>query len=376
MSNSSTHVQDATTGRLEVVLERLGAMFRAAGEYTNVDIAVAYASRRGVDLLNSSARGGASWGTAKKRILVSIDSGFTEPEALDSLAALEHAEVRVPRGKEVLRRPQLRPVRAFHPKCFVVRGSSAAEPAALLIGSANLTGSALTTGTEVVSEYVWPAGYQDSTLQGMADYLAWFDEAWEKADPLAGILDAYRTARSQLDTHAVSPGDQDSIAVAYDPGSDDVIVDGREGALLAAARALYIEAGSLSQNLGRGLPGNQLDTRRGTRVFFGFPADTVIKNTVLGQIEVRFETGSYQRFSVRFGDNMMDKVNLPIPGSQGPESYDGKTLLFARDELASDGTPRFTLSTPVPETLDQTISLARRTEARALSSGRRWGLLF
>ena len=34
--------------------------------------------------------------------------------------------------------------------------------------------------------------------------------------------------------------------------------------------------------------------------------------------------------SVRFGNNQMDKVNLPIPGEEGPDSYDNTVLHFER----------------------------------------------
>jgi hypothetical protein len=33
---------------------------------------------------------------------------------------------------------------------------------------------------------------------------------------------------------------------------------------------------------------------------------------------------------MRFGNNYMDKLNLPIPTDEGPEEYEGTTLLFER----------------------------------------------
>ena len=34
--------------------------------------------------------------------------------------------------------------------------------------------------------------------------------------------------------------------------------------------------------------------------------------------------------SVRFGNNSIDKVNLPIPGAAGPETYDNGVVHFER----------------------------------------------
>ena len=41
-----------------------------------------------------------------------------------------------------------------------------------------------------------------------------------------------------------------------------------------------------------------------------------------------------------FGNNYMDKLNLPIPGDEGPDRYEGTTLLFER---RSDGSFEMTV---------------------------------
>jgi hypothetical protein len=68
-------------------------------------------------------------------------------------------------------------------------------------------------------------------------------------------------------------------------------------------------------------------------VFFGFPADTVSRNTVFGHVVIQYGRSESQERSVRFGDNFMDKVNLPIPGGvTGPLTYDHSVLRFERTE--------------------------------------------
>ncbi len=55
------------------------------------------------------------------------------------------------------------------------------------------------------------------------------------------------------------------------------------------------------------------------------------KNTVLGSVNIQAVGFPSQACSVRFANNQMDKVNLPIPdGVQGPATYDNSCLLFER----------------------------------------------
>ena len=81
---------------------------------------------------------------------------------------------------------------------------------------------------------------------------------------------------------------------------------------------------------GRRKPGNQSDLKRGTRVYFGFVPDAVPPNTVLGSITLQYGNMSPCARSIKFGDNHMDKVNRPIPGKDGPESYDESVVQFER----------------------------------------------
>lgn len=371
-----THAQDATTGRIDVVLDRLTHAFAVLPSFSRVDVAVAYASLRGVELLLARAGGKRSWTSARKRFLVSMDSGFTEPDALSRLASIPGADVRVPNARVVLRRAGLRPVRPFHPKAYLVYGDSFSSPAVLVSGSANLTASALTTGAEVITDRLWLKGVPRLGTTGYAEFLTWFEEAWSLATPLAEVLDEYRGKRSRLGSRTPVPEDQDPAAVAYFPTSPTVAIQGPDAARLAVAKGFWIDAGILSRNRGPGVPGNQLDAPRGSRVYFGFTAAAVPRNHIFGDIELRFGPGVYSRHSVRFGNNQMDKINLPIPGTVGPATYDGQVLLFDRDDPARDGTPRFTITIPSRRALASRESSALAYIRRAMSSGREWGLIF
>ena len=62
---------------------------------------------------------------------------------------------------------------------------------------------------------------------------------------------------------------------------------------------------------------------------------------MLGRVILKNEGFQQALCSVRFANNMMDKINLPIPGTQGPATYDHSILLFERNGYAADGTPIF-----------------------------------
>jgi hypothetical protein len=145
--------QDAATGRIAVIANAIAAA-AATVPYNLADVAVAYATRRGVELLNRRLDG-TGWTGATKRFLISVDFGVTEPEALAALEALPNAEVRVPNGLVVLASEALRPPSTFHTKAYAFRVSDAASQLALVVGSANITASALATGAEAVIVQTW-----------------------------------------------------------------------------------------------------------------------------------------------------------------------------------------------------------------------------
>src|SRR5262249_52322246 len=98
---------------------------------------------------------------------------------------------------------------------------------------------------------------------------------------------------------------------------------------LATAAFLWVEVRYVVENLGRGRPGNQIDLQRGTRVFFGLGVGQVPRNTPLGTMRIRTH-GTAVDCNMRFGNNHMDKLNLPVPGEVGPATYESQTLLFGR----------------------------------------------
>lgn len=118
-------------------------------EVTHLRWAVAYATLRGCERLFdriSSQIGANNLGQIQKDFIISLDFGLTDPSALQYLQELNNSTVHVA-NPEVVNRGGLRPVKAFHPKVYLFNSPDSNY---FVVGSANLTESALLTNTEVV----------------------------------------------------------------------------------------------------------------------------------------------------------------------------------------------------------------------------------
>src|SRR6266511_2563099 len=85
----------------------LDAFRRAAAaiRFDRVRAAFAYASVGGAQLLHwTLSEEDVDWEGARKRWLISLDWGHTDPAALEFLSSLEGSEVRIPLAEEVLAR--------------------------------------------------------------------------------------------------------------------------------------------------------------------------------------------------------------------------------------------------------------------------------
>jgi hypothetical protein len=229
----------------------------------------------------------------------------------------------------------------------------------------------MSTGAEIVTAQTGPHN------SGAAGYLEWFDIVWDRAVDVGTVIEEYRRKRAILGVRPPAVEDQDLAARLYSPPPGaSVSVRGADAVRLSMATAYWIEAGKLSRNRGRLVPGNQLDAPRGARVFFGFTAASVSRNHIFGDIQLRFSSSVYGLYSVRFGNNQMDKINLPIPGSAGPDSYDGKILVFTREPKWGIGPERFTLNVISRAALSVRQRSAATSWEGRMNSGRSWGLLF
>jgi len=345
------------------------------------DAAVAYVTRSGVLALDKACReySPKGWPRMKKRWLVGIDYCRTEPVALEMLLAFPNSDVRVHAGIEVVARKLCTPVLPFHPKTYILHGPK--NTIGAICGSGNLSGNGLTKGHEVGNLMITanPMSAEERVIQGICRHLnAWFINSWKNATLIKSVFKAYQAVYEAADhLRAPTPTDDDSsdtrtLEIApcnrHALGPDDL-------RKLRACKSLWIEAGNLHHNRGKDAsgqwkPGNQLMLTRMTRVFFGFPARDLPTDSAVGDITISFRNRTRPDCSLRFSNNSMDVLTLPVPGDGGPAKYDQENLLFRKEKGGG-----FVLS--IGDARKKRIWI-RKSKAidgyHRMTSGRQWGV--
>ncbi len=167
-------IQSKRTASTATIKAAFQAIFQNQSVQT-AHVAVAYATVSGVRaLLGSMPRGG----VRKSQWLFGLDDCITQPGAIDAAAKLPGAELRVASLGAVSRR--------FHPKVYYFQSDSVAD--VIVIGSANLTDSALSGNSEAVAQVeakspseraqmktvwheIWKQGHQPTSLE-LKEYTA------------------------------------------------------------------------------------------------------------------------------------------------------------------------------------------------------------
>jgi HKD family nuclease len=295
---------------------------------------VAYASLSGCNLLHKLLLdANPAWNEIKKDWLIGLDNGITESKSLEYLAGLPNSTVHL-YDAEYLLNNDLNPRQKFHTKLYIFE-SSKDHTLGMFSGSANLTFSGLSLNTEQAISVVFNKPItndeqhsldrlyeQKQILERVFDTNVEFSqhlceryrELCEHRQELVKNEDNRRTPRS-LDTNQPEPNLNVAIA-------------------MAAATNFWVEIRYVVKNLGKELPGNQIELQRGSRVFFGFDAKKVPTNTLFGSRIIRYENQDHE-CNMRFGNNQMDKLNLPAPNDINLDTYENKILLFTRlsDEI-------------------------------------------
>lgn len=154
--------------------------------------AFAYATKGGVKRLRNKLPD--SLGSTSPQWLVSFDYGYTQPEAVRLLD--EMGSVRVIGAESMRRSGSLNANPRFHPKFIWIQEE---ENNHLMMGSANLTESALTRNWEAVV-FLHSINPDHSAIDRVS---TWWEETWDESDPVdEELLDWYEDARESSD---VSP---------------------------------------------------------------------------------------------------------------------------------------------------------------------------
>lgn len=326
---------------------------------TEVQAAVAYATHSGVGEFCNVLDNVPAWRNARKQWLVGIDYCRSDPSALAHLAAISRSNVRIHDGLFVSARAGCVPRVSFHPKLYVFKRDGAS---AVVVGSGNLSQTGLRVGVEAAASLRCSA---DPPLQPI---IQWFGQMWRAATPLNQIAVAYESRYSAQDNR-VRPAPVEDDAAPASAGTRGQLTP-QQLRQLRVCEHLWIQAGNLHENRGAGQPGNQLMLKRNSRVFFGFQARELPTDSAIGQVAIRYGNAERDDCSLRFSNNSMDVLTLPIPGQGGPPAYDQKTLLFTRI-----GVRRYRLELAQNGDVAQWRRRSRTIDAAfSIKGGREWGV--
>jgi hypothetical protein len=212
-------------------------------------------------------------------------------------------EIRIHDGDHVVQSEGFIPRISYHLKTVLTTETNGL-PAKQIVGSGNLSASGLGAGIEagclVDHSTIDPSCSKALILE--------LEKIWESSIPFGRLIDAYEAGYKLLTQPNVkSPKRKAS----------------------AARETFWIDVGYVTKNRGEDRPGNQFDLPRGSHEFLGIAK--VINprlNSVLGEVNIGTPRGQIVARSLRFGNNAMEKLTLPIPEEHGYECYDGKILTF------------------------------------------------
>lgn len=305
----------------------------------------AYATQSGAALFDLEV-GDSFWAGTHSRWLFGIDYGRTQPQALRLMCSRPNVEIRIHDGMYVVDQPGFVPRRDFHAKMAILTNREN-ERSGMVVGSGNFSSNGLRKNVEAGAAVLTHGAKEfDAMLRStlVAAHLLWNDAAH-----VSDILDLYEKRWSA----SFSRG-------ATEPPSI-------HEADLREIPIFWIEAGYVTKNRGPHRPGNQIDFPRGMSKYFGFnaPAD-LPANSVIGEVVFETPTGAPVTNNLRLGNNMMEKISLPIPETHGFDIYDGKVLMFQRAKGC------FVMRALEADDFEASFG-DRLTAVRVMSSGRRYG---
>jgi len=298
------------------------------GKIRNFDAAVAYATIGGVKTLMRTLQSsiGQEWDLVTKRWLVGIDWCRTDPPALRALQSGSNSTVKIPNGKNLVAAGNCSPRDTFHPKLFILKGDKATS---VVCGSGNLSANGLLRGCECGNLSV----FANDARENLKPMMEWYHKAWGSADDFGDIAASYEAiCRERVRNDRIVAADDDTKPPDEAPADRRSLTEDQIRELRTFDN-FWIDAGALGANLGAGIPGNQLDMKRFSRAFFGADIENLAPNTEIDQISLIWDGERIPDRTLKYGDNHMDKLNIPPAGDRGKMFYRDKALLFRRATL-------------------------------------------
>jgi HKD family nuclease len=242
----------------------------------------------------------------KCRWLFSFDYGRSHPTALQKVKDLADSTIRIYDGEYVVQAKSFTPRVSYHLKTALTLQRDG-YPRHQIVGSGNLSASGLLSGIEAGCI----VDYSDLDQESGTTVISTLEKLWEDSTPLEKVIGDYAKRHKTIIQLAVS-------------GPDDADAPG--------TKLFWIDIGYVTKNRGADRPGNQFDLPRGSHVYLGVKkVRNPERNSVLGDLNIRTTDGEVVERTLRFGNNEMEKLTLPIPEDYGYHSYDGKILTFAVD---------------------------------------------
>lgn len=303
----------------------------------------AYATLSGVHTLRHQM-GGEFWDGTTSKWLLGVDYGRTHPDALRLILEQPNSQVRVHDGEWVVAKKGFIPRRDFHPKTAIM-WDQASQRHGVVLGSGNLSANGLARSIEFGGSYLFEtlADYQHAAANLPNELHA----LWEDASPAENILDQYAGRWDEEFSWSSKAAEVEEAESSH----------------------FWIEAGYVTQNRGPQRPGNQIDFPKGMNRYFGFDAPhDQPKNSVIGQVTMITAVGDPTVRNLRFGNNSMEKISLPIPEDHGFENYDGKILVFEKQGA------EFVLHALEADDFDAAFG-SRIANVHSMASGRQYGII-
>lgn len=327
--NYEIGIQTPTTSSAIINLVRKIVRSRS---FTDVLSMFAYASKGGAILLSSVLKQEVvGWETVRKRWLISLDYGHTDPAALEILLNLPNSEVRIPYLNDIIEN-KLMPNVCFHPKSMFFYTKDSDLPSIVYIGSANMTMSGLCFGHEsgiAIYPRLKKANNKEKNVKNTLNQIININNFYGDCT----ILDSELISKYAKIRKRCRPRLEDETSVArkinYLLENDDEQISFTNAAIISTAKNFWVESGYVVRNRGPLRPGNQIDLPRGASTFFGFTMKKQKPNTFIGKITIKVGKTRLAH-PLRLGNNLMEKISLPIPEECGIESYDENVILFKK----------------------------------------------
>ena len=260
---------------------------------TAFDFSVAFVTRSGITPLLQELRELESRGIPG-RILTTDYLAFSEPEALEKLDALKNIEVRMYQTTNIPDRF------GFHTKGYLFEYANGLQK--MLVGSSNLTGSALSVNREWNLELT-----SLSNGELVSEIRSEFEELWQVAEPLTDIIATYRAMRRERQRVLGKQKIFEYEQIRLEPNQMQLAFVHNLEKILARGcnRALLISATGTGKTYASAFAMRHLNPRR---VLFLAHREQVLKQSIASYKRVLGTTKTYGLLSGNSHDTSQDYI--------------------------------------------------------------------